>query len=186
MPPRPRRKPPDPFATLRRDHRRIRGLFREFVAAHRAGAVAARALVALVATELELHARLEAAVFYPAARGLLDDEGGRAIDAAEVEHDLAATLVARLAALPSDDRCYAATVAVLAKSLRAHFRDEERGILARLRGSGHDLAALGAQLRAHRARLTAAPDTPGQLEPSLDAAGADEPSAAEALRRGGQ
>jgi hypothetical protein len=172
----------DAIGLLLADHRRLRTLFRAVDAADRADHAARRALVGRACAALKRHAALEAEIFYPAARAALGADGVATLDEAAIEHRVTDGLAADLARLPPADPRYAATFAVLAAYVRLHMRQEENRLFATMRGAP-ELRALAARLRSRAAALAAADETPGQIEPSADAAGAFEPVLDEAVAR---
>jgi hemerythrin superfamily protein len=76
--------PEDAIALLRADHDKIRELFRTYGAA--SDPPTKREIAALVCRELEIHAELEATVFYPAFHAVTDDEGKQLVAEAVEAH----------------------------------------------------------------------------------------------------
>jgi hemerythrin-like domain-containing protein len=118
---------------LKEDHKRVKQAFRqaEKLDAEEDGEEL-REIVEQTCGELEVHARLEEEVFYPAAREVLKDE--QLIDEAEVEHGSAKALIAQLRGMGPDDEKYAATFKVLGEYINHHVREEENEIFPGLEG----------------------------------------------------
>jgi hemerythrin-like domain-containing protein len=178
-----KRKELDAVAMLTEDHKQVRELFRAFAGAERRDFQAGRAIVALTCTELKVHTSLEREIFYPAARSKLNNHDAALIDAAEVEHRAVDALIARLERLSPDDPAYAATFTVLAAYVDHHITAEQNRVFPAVKRARLDLGAVAADLRKRKQELMGAVDTPGQTEPSLQAEGSEEPTAAEALAR---
>jgi hypothetical protein len=143
-------------AALKDDHKHALRAFREFdKLVPEGGPEAIRALVARTLALLELHAALEAEVFYPVARAVpaLAD----AIDEAEVEHASMKALMELLKMRttgPADPK-YIARFRVLGEYVRHHVQEEETLLLAGLERAPiawEDLAARLAALREELAR----------------------------------
>lgn len=178
-----RRGNPDAIDLLAADHRLIRSILRRFRAADPGDEGARRAIVEQACAELKLHAALEAEIFYPAARAALAPDDAPNVSEAEVEHGAASALVAELERLDPADPYYAPTFTVLARHVRRHFAEEEKGLFLLVRGSSLDLAALAGDIKRRRQALAAAADAPGQPEPSAEAEGRYEPELDEDVAR---
>ena len=109
------------FDMLKQDHSKVKGLFEEFE-----GAKDSRIKQRIIETtllELEIHAKLEEALIYPAIRKKLDEED--IMDEALEEHHVAHVLMNELKRMrPSDDR-YHAKFKVLGENIKHHVKEEE-------------------------------------------------------------
>jgi hemerythrin-like domain-containing protein len=112
-----------------------------------------QAIVKQVCAALQVHARFEEEIVYPAARKVLKEED--LIDEAEVEHDSAKTLIRQIERLKPKDPKYAATFTVLCEYVDHHVKEEENEMFPKLRRARLDLAALGKKLMQRKARLAA-------------------------------
>jgi hemerythrin-like domain-containing protein len=140
---------------LKEDHKRVKQAFRqaEKLDAEEDGEEL-REIVEQTCAELEVHARLEEEVFYPAAREVLKDE--QLIDEAEVEHGSAKALIAQLRGMGPDDEKYAATFKVLGEYVNHHVREEENEIFPGLEGrSGAQWEEVRDQMTTRREELMA-------------------------------
>jgi hypothetical protein len=108
-------------------------------------------LVARLIVELVIHARVEEGLFYPALRRA--NVVAALIDEADVEHDLAKTLMRDLHGIKADAPRYDAKLSVLASLVEHHIEEEERRIFKAARHSDVDLSALGGQMDAYGAAL---------------------------------
>jgi hemerythrin superfamily protein len=144
---------------LKQDHRRVEGLFKQFEQSsdeHRK-----EELVAMICAELNIHTRLEEAIFYPACREAIDDED--IMDEAQVEHDAAKLLIADLSQGSSDDPFFDAKVKLLSEQIKHHVAEEEKpgqGVFAKAQEHQVDkpelateMAELKQELQRRAARL---------------------------------
>jgi hemerythrin-like domain-containing protein len=144
------RRPADALALLKDDHREVESLFSRFEKAR--GEAEKGRLGEKICNELDVHARIEEQLFYPAVReAIADDE---LMNEAEVEHASAKDLIGQIqASSPSDER-YDALVKVLAEYVRHHVKEEEREMFPKARRSGVDLVELGEKLRERKREET--------------------------------
>ena len=137
---------------LRKDHERVKALFRDFESAE-SGSDRER-IVKEAIRELERHAVAEEVVFYPAVRGDAPAAADK-LDEALEEHHLAKVLIAELKDMSAGDERFAAKFRVLAESVRHHIKEEEAEIFARARTGSLDLMALSDRLERAKARPVA-------------------------------
>ena len=138
---------------LKQDHKRVKQAFREAekLDAEKNGEEL-REMVEQTCAELDVHARLEEEVFYPAAREVLKDE--QLIEEAEVEHGSAKALIAQLRGMGPDDEKYAATFKVLGEYINHHVKEEENEIFPGLEGrSGAQWEEVRDQMMTRRQEL---------------------------------
>ncbi len=143
----------DAIALLKADHRKVEELFSQYEGARTANQKLK--LAQQICLELAVHARIEEEIFYPACRGEIE---GDLLDEAHVEHDGAKVLLAEIAAATPADTFFDAKVMVLSEMIEHHVKEEERraeGMFAQAKKAGLDMDALGAQMAARKAELTA-------------------------------
>jgi len=135
---------------LKADHRTVEDLFEKYEKSR--GSAAKSKLALQICLELSIHATIEEEIFYPAVRGLVEDD---MMDEAYVEHDGAKVLIAELMEGDAGDDFYDAKVKVLSEEIRHHVKEEEGrgGIFAQAKKAGADLGALGEQMAARKAEL---------------------------------
>ncbi len=143
----------DAIELLREDHRKVEKLFDEFEKADREDAMACSKIVEQACTELKIHATLEEELFYPAVRDALEADDTSLIDEAEVEHDTAKMLIARLEGLGAEEPHYAATFTVLSEYIKHHVKEEEGELFPKVKKTGLDLEDLGARMRSRKDEL---------------------------------
>jgi len=152
-------KKPDATQLLTQDHREVEALFEKF---EKAGSDGSKERIARqICTELQIHAMIEAEIFYPALRGKIEDDS---LDEAYVEHDGAKVLINDIEAGEPSDEFYDAKVKVLQEEIEHHVREEEKmngNIFQQARASDVDLGALGEQMAARKAELMRQAETSG-------------------------
>lgn len=142
----------DAVALLKSDHRTVEELFERF---ENTNGKATKAKIAQqVCMELMVHSTIEEEIFYPAVKDAVDEE---IHDEAYVEHDGAKVLIAEILAGSPDDEFYDAKVKVLSEMIKHHVKEEEQrdGMFAQAKKGDVDMQALGEQLAARKAALTA-------------------------------
>jgi hypothetical protein len=143
----------DAIAMLKADHRAVEDLFEEFDGARsddRKKKIAHR-----VCVELKIHTMLEEEIFYPAFRGVIEDD---TLDEAYVEHDGAKVLINDIEASGPGAEFYEAKVTVLSEEIKHHVHEEEmpgEGMFAQCRKTDVDLVALRDQMLTRKEALLA-------------------------------
>lgn len=135
------------------DHRKVEALFEKFEKAR--GANAQQKIVHQLCDELTVHTMIEEEIFYPALRGMVDDD---MLNEAYVEHDGAKMLLLALKDATPDEDFYKAKVTVLQEQIEHHVKEEEKqrdSLFAQARKSDTDLEALGEQMLMRKNELMA-------------------------------
>jgi hemerythrin superfamily protein len=128
---------------LRKDHEKVKMLFREFELAEEANEK--QHIVRQAITELEIHSSAEEQIFYPAVREDWPDAAPN-LDESFEEHHVMKFLIGELRdMLPTDVR-FDAKFTVLAENVKHHIKEEEAELFARARAGRLDLTELGALL----------------------------------------
>ena len=143
----------DAVALLKADHRKVEDLFAKFEAAKGDGRK--KALAEEICRELTVHTKIEEDIFYPACEGKVEED---LLKEAYVEHDGAKVLIAEIEAGGPDDEFYDAKVKVLSEMIEHHVEEEEKrveGMFSQARKAGLDMDALGEQMAAEQAQLSA-------------------------------
>ncbi|MGZ8211738.1 MAG: hemerythrin domain-containing protein [Burkholderiales bacterium] len=147
----------DAIEMLLEDHRRMQKLFKDFERADRDDQEAVREFVETACMELQIHSMLEEEIFYPALRAhLANGKAEERLNRAEVEHEAADELVAKLLDLAPDNPMYSAYFAVLEEYVKHHIREEEKELFVEARKAGGlDLEKLGEDMLRRREELFA-------------------------------
>lgn len=144
--------PHDAIVMLMDDHQRVKALFKNYEKVKEdATADEKLALVTAVCNELTVHAEVEEAIFYPAAREAMDD--AELLDEAEVEHASAKDLISQLGAMRPEDSLYDAKVKVLGEYIDHHVKEEESEMFPKAKKSKLDTAALGEEMAMRKDEL---------------------------------
>jgi hypothetical protein len=100
-----------------------------------------------------VHTRIEEEIFYPEARGAIDNP--ELIDEAIVEHTAAKQLIAEIEAMEVGDQLLDAKIKVLGEQIRHHVEEEEKELFPKLQNAKLDLDALGREMPALKQELVA-------------------------------
>ncbi|MBG6119908.1 MULTISPECIES: hemerythrin domain-containing protein [unclassified Sphingobium] len=149
----------DAIALLKADHRKVEELFEKFEKASTTSRK--QALAQEICVELKVHTLIEEEIFYPAFRGLIEDD---TLDEAYVEHDGAKVLINDIEAGSPNDDFYDAKVKVLSEEIKHHVHEEEmpsEGMFAQCRKTDVDLVALRDQMAHRKAELLTLAKTSG-------------------------
>jgi hemerythrin superfamily protein len=140
---------------LKRDHQEVDKLFKQYEEIKEGADDSAKEeLVAQICDALTVHATIEEAIFYPAARQALPEEQGQdLLDEAAVEHQTLKDIIGRLETAPTSDPLYDAGVKVLSEYVKHHVREEETELFPKVRASDMDLQAIGQQLEERKQQL---------------------------------
>jgi hemerythrin superfamily protein len=136
---------------LREDHKKVKGLFEEFEQAD--DATTKQRIVETALMELEVHAKLEEELIYPAIRTEIDDDD--LMDEALEEHHVVHGLIGELKKMkPSNDR-YDAKFTVLAENVKHHIKEEESEMFPKAEDCEIDWEALCSQVVKRKEQLIA-------------------------------
>jgi hypothetical protein len=154
----------DAIGLLKADHRQVEGWFEQFEATRSAERKAK--LAGQICAALRVHTRIEEEIFYPAFLAATGDADIH--HEAEVEHDGAKQLIAKIEASGPEDDYYDAKVKVLSEMIKHHVKEEEKrgGMFARARQSDMDLKQLGERLAARKEQLAGGSGRNGARTPA--------------------
>jgi len=145
--------PANAIELLKADHRQVESWFQQF--RNTDNAARREALVADLCRAIEVHARLEEEIFYPA----FEEATGNHVlyHQAVLEHDDARQVIGRIRCSPgiAADHYFDARVQVLGDLIQCHVVEEEMdgGIFDLAARAGLDFEALGARLEQRRTEL---------------------------------
>jgi hypothetical protein len=138
---------------LKADHRQVEEWFQQFSSTD--DAARREALVVDICAAIEMHARLEEEIFYPAFEQATGNE--ILYHQAVLEHDDARQVIARIRSSPgaAADHYFDARVQVLADLIQCHVAEEEMegGMFDLAARSRLDLDALGARLKQRKLEI---------------------------------
>lgn len=141
-----------PSATdmIRADHTRVVAAFHRY----KADSAPSRkqAIAGMVCTALQVHAKIEEEIFYPAMR----QAGSTLLEDLEPEHEEMRTLIATLSGMQPADPQYDATFMELMRTVIHHVADEETMLLTNAEAVlGERLGELGSRMMKRRMELMA-------------------------------
>lgn len=140
---------PNATQLIRRDHKKVEGLFDKFEQTKTESAK--RRIVDQAIRELEIHAKLEEEIFYPAVRKQLGEED--LLDEAKQEHQQAKEIMRELKKLENQDGELDDKFSELVESVKHHVEEEENELLPKVEHSEMDLAELGDQILERKEEL---------------------------------
>jgi hemerythrin superfamily protein len=151
------RKKDDAIELLKKDHREVEELFREFEKLEEDGGEAIEPIIATACTELKIHDKLETEIFYPAIREQAgeDEEVEDLLNEAEVEHEHVRDLVQTLEGMDPADEKRKAHFTVLMEYVKHHVKEEEKEMFPKLRKTDIDFQAIGEQMKERKSELMA-------------------------------
>ena len=121
----------NPFNLLKSDHEKVAGILASIEETTERAAKGRDELFARLKEELDLHARIEEEIFYPA---LEDSEETRDVTLeAYEEHNLVKQLLAELESQPKDTEEWTAKFTVLKENVEHHVEEEEGEMFTKAR-----------------------------------------------------
>lgn len=147
----------DAIALLKKDHREVEGLFKEFEALEEGESQAVEPVIASACTELKIHDKLESEIFYPAIREQAGDdkEIEDLLNEAEVEHDHVRDLVQTIEGMSADDEKRNAHFTVLMEYVKHHVKEEEKEMFPKLKKLDIDFKEIGSRMKERKQELMA-------------------------------
>jgi hemerythrin superfamily protein len=178
----------DIIEMLKDDHKRAKKAFKDFEKLDpERDAEECEALVRQTCAELTLHATLEEECLYPAMREAFDEPD--LVDEAEVEHQSAKDLIAKLEQMSVSDPKYKANFSVLGEYIEHHVKEEEGEMFPKFgRSKDVDWQALCDDMNSRRAELAEAllPDDADEADGGAPSARGERAAAsAQPASRGG-
>jgi len=132
---------------LKRQHREVKGLFRETKKA--SGAKDRRSGMEEIASNLLAHMAIEEDIFYPAVKGIGSTKAEELIPEAFEEHHVAKLVIAELPKVDPEDERFEAKITVLQELIEHHVQEEEQELFKVAEKLGTErLAELGAEMEA--------------------------------------
>ena len=144
------------FALLKADHEKVAGILNSIDETTERAVKGRNELFAQLKSELDLHAKIEEEILYPA---LEETEEAREITLeAYEEHRLVKQLLAELEAAPKDTEEWTAKFSVLKENIEHHVEEEEGEMFKKARQalSEEEIETLGEQLQAAKQQNKAA------------------------------
>lgn len=140
-----------PSATqlIRRDHKKVEGLFNKFEQAKKPDAKKRVCDQAL--QELDIHAKLEEEIFYPAVKKHVGDE--ELVEEAKEEHQQVKEMMRELRKMNVEGEDFDEKFSELVEAVQHHVEEEEGEMLPKVEESDMDLSEIGEQMTERREEL---------------------------------
>ena len=141
------------FQLLKEDHQKVSGIFQQLEPTTERAEKTRTELFAKLQEELDIHAKIEEAVFYPAIK--------QAAETREIvlegfeEHHVVKMLLKELEAMPVDTEQWTAKLKVLQENVEHHVEEEEGEMFQKARDvlSEDDINRLGARMEEMKLQL---------------------------------
>jgi hemerythrin-like domain-containing protein len=146
----------DAIVLLRKDHATARKLLRELEKTETEEVDRRRTLLEEVASEVEIHAKIEEEIFYPAFHQKAEEgEDEKLFYEAEEEHDLVHKVLPLLRSTDPSSELFSARAKVLKDLVEHHAEEEEKELFPRVRElmDRETLRDLGMQLKKRKTEL---------------------------------
>lgn len=143
----------DAVTLLKRDHRKVEALFKDFENAENKREK--RSIARTICHELAIHDQLESKIFYPATKASAD-EAQEEINEGIVEHEAIRRLVKEIPQMKASDEFFETKVQVLMEYVKHHVKEEEQSMFPKIVESDTDLDALGEKMTKAKARYETA------------------------------
>ena len=134
------------FTLLKTDHKKVAGIFEKLEPTTERGVKTREELFAQLKNELDVHARIEEEILYPALEEA--NETHDIVLESYEEHGVVKQLLAELDALSKDDETWGAKLKVLQENVEHHVEEEEGELFPKARKvlSAEEIDALGERL----------------------------------------
>jgi hemerythrin superfamily protein len=145
----------DATQLLKKDHKEVKVLFKEFERLRDRAAQKKQPVVAQICHALSVHAQLEEELVYPVLKELRSHEIKDLVAEAAEEHQVAKILIGELTTLSPNDAQYDAKVTVLREYVQHHVKEEEQELFPKARKhlSAKRLEELGEAITARHQEL---------------------------------
>ena len=142
---------PSAIQLLKRDHKKVEGLFDKFEQTKKADGK--RKICEQVIQELEIHAKLEEEIFYPAVKKHVGEED--LLEEAKQEHQQAKEIMRELKNLNSEDTEFEEKFAELVEGVKHHVEEEEGEMFPKVEESDMELQEYGDRMVERKEELMA-------------------------------
>ena len=158
---------PNAIQLIKQDHKKVASLFQKYRKTK--GQEAKRRIADQAMDQLEVHAKIEEEIFYPAAKREIED--GEVINEAISEHKTVKDLIEELRSMESDDTDFDEKWNELVENVQHHVQEEETELLPEVEDSEMDLAACGEEMEERKEELTQESGSVGRASQSSKSRG---------------
>jgi hemerythrin superfamily protein len=138
------------LSLLIEDHREVQKLFKEFEKTEKDGDKFS--IAQKTCQLLTVHAQIEEEIFYPALRGLTDEIDDM-LNEAQIEHQVAKDLIAKIEAASQGDAMLDAEYKVLTEYVGHHVEEEETELFVKVIKANAELKDVGEILKERKSEL---------------------------------
>lgn len=142
---------PNAVQMIKRDHKKVDGLFTKFEQQKKPEGK--KRICEQVIQELEVHAKLEEEIFYPAVRKHIGEE--EMLEEAKQEHQQAKEIMRELKKMDIEDEQLEDKFSELVEAIKHHVEEEEGEMLPKVEDSDMDLSEYGEQMAERKEELLA-------------------------------
>lgn len=144
------------FELMKKDHKKVSELFKQLEETTERAVKTREELFGKLKQELDIHARIEETIFYPAIKEA-EETHEITLEAIE-EHNVVKQLLSELDAMPVDDERWTAKLTVLKENVEHHVEEEENEMFkdARKVLSTEQVDELGARMESAKQEQKAA------------------------------
>jgi hemerythrin superfamily protein len=141
------------FQLLKEDHQKVSGIFQQIEPTTERAEKTRTDLFAQLKQELDIHAKIEEAIFYPAIKQAAETR--KIVLEGFEEHHVIKMLLKELDSLPVDTEQWTAKVKVLKENVEHHVEEEEGEMFQKARDvlSEDEINNLGAQMEQMKQQL---------------------------------
>ena len=160
----------DAIMILKEDHKRIKGLFKQFQDTGEGALKRKGSLVDRILEELTVHTYIENESMYPRVRQLMPEVEDDVLESYE-EHHVADVLCMELAAMSPDAERFDAKVNVLIENVTHHIDEEEGDWFPKVRKAlgRKQLSEIGEEMLELKKKAPRSPAQPSALKKAVDA-----------------
>jgi hypothetical protein len=143
------------FELLKKDHKKVSDLFKQLEETTERAVKTREELFGKLKQELDVHARIEEQIFYPAIKEA-EETHEITLEAIE-EHNVVKQLLSELDSMPVDDERWTAKLTVLKENVEHHVEEEEGEMFkdAQKVLSAEQVEELGARMESSKQELKA-------------------------------
>ena len=140
---------PNAVQLIKQDHKKVAGLFQKYQKTK--GSEAKRKIAEQAMEQLEIHAKLEEEIFYPAAKKEIEDSD--LINEAVKEHSTVKELIEELRGMSPGDEDFEQKWSELVENVEHHVQEEETELLPEVEDTEMDLSEFGEEMAERKEEL---------------------------------
>jgi hemerythrin superfamily protein len=123
----------DPTASLKEDHRKVKGLFQQYEKLAKGDKAKKARIFREIHQELFIHTTIEEKIFYPAFRSLGTEEARDLVGESLEEHHVVKILLEELSSMRAGEEQYDSKMTVLSENVLHHAEEEEEDMFPKMK-----------------------------------------------------